>query len=56
MKYIGAAFHQSDRGPTMSSLLILVTLCASIGDPAAQILFTIGDHFEGLHIQRGRSR
>jgi len=24
--------------------------------PAAQILFTIGDHFEGLHIQRGRSR
>jgi len=26
------------------------------GVPAAQILFTIGDHFEGLHIQRGRSR
>jgi len=25
-------------------------------NPAAQILFTIGDHFEGLHIQRGRSR
>jgi len=30
-------------------------LLGSLG-PAAQILFTIGDHFEGLHIQRGRSR
>jgi len=27
-----------------------------VSPPAAQILFTIGDHFEGLHIQRGRSR
>jgi len=29
---------------------------STIAGPAAQILFTIGDHFEGLHIQRGRSR
>jgi len=30
--------------------------CGNENVPAAQILFTIGDHFEGLHIQRGRSR
>jgi len=35
-------------------ILFLDLQCES--RPAAQILFTIGDHFEGLHIQRGRSR
>jgi len=43
-----------------ASIAVLVCIFKAdpsrVSDPAAQILFTIGDHFEGLHIQRGRSR
>jgi len=45
-----SAFSVTDSLTNSGSLLF------ETGSPAAQILFTIGDHFEGLHIQRGRSR
>jgi len=50
-----------DPGPRFCSLSWFTNSLCIYGQggataPAAQILFTIGDHFEGLHIQRGRSR